>query len=280
MHPELDDTRNGGDRLILILDPDPRIGEALTLALRRRARVERVGAALAGLLIIAERGADLVLAQAHLPDMHSGDLLRLIHQLSPGLPVALVGMDPPPAGSPGPRADAYFPEPFQLKRVLGWIDDCLDRPITEKGGPFVTSPPVHYEIPGRHLEIVRWVLEFTERHHQEGIRLATIARTAGVSRSHLCRVFKRVTGLSVKRVLTRRRLQAAKELLQEPDATIEQVARRAGFRDASHLDRVFQHWEGVPPSAYRRRMSLRSLRNRVPPLWRNFHSPSSFHSSI
>jgi AraC-like DNA-binding protein len=279
MPPEPEDARNEADWRILILDPDPRIGEALALALRRRAKVERAAGALAGLLIIAEREVDLVLAQAHLHDMHWGDLLRLIRQFRPGVPVALVGVDPPPAGSPGPRADAYFPEPFQLKRVLGWIDEYLDRPTPERGGPFVTSPPAHYEIPGRHLEIVRWVLEFTERHHQEGIRLETIARTAGVSRSHLCRVFKRVTGLSVKRVLTRFRVQAAQELLQEPGTTIEQVARRAGFRDASHLDRVFRHWEGAPPSAYRRRMNLRSLQSRVP-AWRNLHPPSSFQSSV
>jgi AraC-like DNA-binding protein len=123
---------------------------------------------------------------------------------------------------------------------------------------------VRYEIPVPHLEIVRSVLEIINRSYQDGAPLSRIAQAAGVSRSHLCRVFKRVTGLSLKRFLTRRRLQAAKELLQEPGATIDQVARRVGYRDASHFDRVFRQWEGRTPSGYRRQVILRAFRNGVP----------------
>lgn len=114
--------------------------------------------------------------------------------------------------------------------------------------------------PIQHLEIVRRVLEFIERHHREGTRLAAIALAAGVSRSHLCRIFKRVTGLSLKRFLTRRRLQAAKALLREPGVTIHQVASRVGYRDASHFDRVFRQWEGQTPSGYRRQAIRHAVR--------------------
>jgi len=198
MHPGSDgDTRSGEGRpRILILDPDPRIAEALALAVRGRAQV-----------------------------------------------------------------DIYFPEPIQLKRLLRWIADCLDQPAPPEAGPGVASPPVRYEIPVQHLEIVRWVLEFIDRSYQDGTPLSRIAQAAGVSRSHLCRIFKRITGLSLKRFLTRRRLQAAKELLLEPGAAIDQVARRVGYRDASHFDRVFRHWEGLTPSGYRRQAILRAFRS-------------------
>jgi AraC-like DNA-binding protein len=276
--PEGDARGEGNRRRILILDPDPRIGEALTLALRQRAQVEGAASGLAGLLIAAEREVDLVLVQAHLPDMCSGDFLHLLRLLRPGVPIALFGTDPPQEGSLGSWADVYFPEPLQLKPLLRWIDDRLDRSIPPRAGSGVASPPVYYEVPVRHLEIVQWVLEFIERHHREGVPLTTIAQAAGVSRSHLCRVFKRVTGLSLKRFLTRRRLQAAKVLLQEPGTTIEEVARRIGYRDATHFDRVFRRWEGLPPSAYRRQTIFRAFRNGLPSM-RNVHPPSCPQSS-
>lgn len=108
--------------------------------------------------------------------------------------------------------------------------------------------------PARHLEIVRRVIEFIEDRFREGTPLAVAARTAGVSRSHLCRIFKRVTGVSLKRFLTRRRIQTAKALLRDRAMSIHQVACRVGFRDASHFDRVFRRWEGQTPSRYRRQV--------------------------
>jgi AraC-like DNA-binding protein len=263
MHPdpELGSGSEEDGSCILILDPDSRIAEALALALRRRTRVERVTSGMAALLVAGERGVDLVIARGHLPDIPPDDFLKLLRLLRPGVRVALLGTEAPPEGFLEAEPDVYFPEPIQLKYLLAWIADCLDRPSSS--APGVASPPVRYEIPPQHLEIARWVLEFIERSYQEGTPFSKIAESAGVSRSHLCRVFKRVTGLSLKRFLTRRRLQAAKQLILEPGATIDQVARRVGYRDAGHFDRVFRQWEGRTPSGYRRQITLRAFRNGV-----------------
>jgi len=265
MHPGPgSNTQSGDDRpRILILDPDPRIAEALALALRRRAQVERVNSGMAALLVAGERKVDLVIAHAHISDISSEDFLRLLRLLQPGIRAAVLGEDLPPERFLGAEADVYFPEPIELKRLLGWVAGCLDQPIPPKSEPGVMSPPVRYEIPDQHLEIVRSVLEFIDRSYQDGTLLSGIAQGTGVSRSHLCRVLKRVTGLSLKQFLTRRRLQAAKELLQVPGATIDQVARRVGYRDASHFDRVFRQCEGRTPSGYRRQVILRAFRNGV-----------------
>jgi AraC-like DNA-binding protein len=158
-----------------------------------------------------------------------------------------------------PRANAYFPEPIQVKGLLQWIAESLDRPIPPgtESGPAVAAPPVRYDLPVHHVEIVRWVVEFIERCYQEGTRFSEVAQAAGVSRSHLCRIFKRVTGLPLKRFLTRRRLRVAKDLLREPGLAIHQVASKVGYPDPSHFIRVFRRWEGQTPSLYRRQIPRR-----------------------
>ncbi len=248
---------------ILVLDPDPRIAEALALAMRRQAQVEWVPSGIAGLLLVATQEVDLVIAEAHLPDMSSADLVDFIRSMQPRLPIAILGesphIEPPGGGEQGLR----FLHPVDLRLVLAWITDrlggrpaCFLNPV---------SPPAPEEIPTQHLDVVRRVLEYIERHDGEGTPLAVIARRAGVSRSHLCRIFKRVTGLSLNRFLTRRRLQAAKALLRQPGVTIHQVACRAGYPDASHFDRVFRRWEGQTPSRYRRQAILQEKRTGYPP---------------
>ena len=256
MHPAPEtEAREGPTRpSILVVDPGMAVSEAVALVVSRQAHVLRAITGMGGLMIAAEWAVDLVIADGHLPDMSSADFLRLLGLLRPGVPVAVLGADGPSEASLEPRASAYFPEPIQLKYVLGWIADCLDRstPPWMKAGPGAAKPRPRYEVPVQHLEIVRWVVEFIERCYQDGTRFSDVARAAGVSRSHLCRIFKRVTGLSLNRFLTRRRLQAAKVMLRDPGTAIQQVASTVGYHDPSHFNRVFRRWEGQSPSRYRR----------------------------
>lgn len=259
--PEREAEGKEGCPSILIVDPDLRIAEALALALKQRAQVDWGTRGTAGLLLAAEKRADFVIAGTDLPDISSGDFVRLLRLLRPHVRVGFLGTNI--LGSKAPGADVYFPHPIQLKRLLDWIEGCLDQSASPEAGQIVMAPPVRYEIAVPHLEIVRSVLEFIDGSYQDGAPLSRMAQAAGVSRSHLCRIFKKITGLSLKRFLTRRRLQAAKELLLEPGATIDQVARQVGYRDASHFDRVFRQWEGRTPSGYRRQAILRAFRNGV-----------------
>lgn len=127
MDSELDGgSRNTGDRpLVVILDPDPRVGEALVLALRQQAQVEWVDTGMAGLRIAAESPVDLVIAETHLPDMSVRDFLHLLRVLQPCLPVALLGAVARPEEWGRDAADAHFPKPFDLKQFLVWIADRL-----------------------------------------------------------------------------------------------------------------------------------------------------------
>jgi AraC-like DNA-binding protein len=239
---------------ILVVDPETAVSEAVALVLSRQARVLVAATGMRGLMIAADREVTLVIADGRLPDMSPGDFLRILGMLRPGVPVALLGVDAPSQGSLESRATAYFPEPIQLKGLLRWIADSLERSIPPRteSGPGVAAPPVRYDVPVHQLEIVRLVVEFIERCYQEGTRFSEVAQAAGVSRSHLCRIFKRVTGLPLKRYLTRRRLRVAKDLLREPGLAIHQVATKVGYPDPSHFNRVFRRWEGQTPSLYRR----------------------------
>jgi YesN/AraC family two-component response regulator len=232
--------RDGGGRLsVLILDSDSQLGEALALALRWEARVERAAGGVAGLIALVEQKPDLVIADALLPDVSSGELLHLLRILRPRLPIAILGDLEPQMEMRQDEATILFPKPVDLKRCLAWVHECLNQPPAE--------------VPLQHLEIVRWVLEYIEQRFREGTPLATIAHSVGVSRSHLCRIFRRVTGQSLKSFLTRRRLRAAKVMLRNPQLMIQEVAASVGYRDVSHFDRVFRHLEGQSPSSYRRR---------------------------
>ena len=71
---------------------------------------------------------------------------------------------------------------------------------------------------------------------------------------HFAREFARVTGLAPHRYVVRRRLDRAILLLGRRDLTVEDVARRTGFTDASHLARHMCRATGATPRAFRARV--------------------------
>lgn len=69
--------------------------------------------------------------------------------------------------------------------------------------------------------------------------------------NHLCRAFRAGTGVPPHRWLLGRRIQRARELLDETDLTITEIADAVGYEDPSVLAGVFRRTVGVSPSQYR-----------------------------
>lgn len=91
--------------------------------------------------------------------------------------------------------------------------------------------------------------EYLRAHPDENVSLERLAREAGLSPFHLCRVFRQETGLSphLYQILVRVRL--AKALLVK-GVSISQAAMEAGFCDQAHLTRHFKRVFGVTPGRY------------------------------
>lgn len=86
--------------------------------------------------------------------------------------------------------------------------------------------------------------------------VALLAAHTGVSRATLARRFTDLVGEPPMTYLTGLRLDLAANLLREqPDATLEAVARRVGYGSAFALSTAFKRVHGVSPAEHRARLS-------------------------
>lgn len=85
--------------------------------------------------------------------------------------------------------------------------------------------------------------------------LLAIAADLEVSASHLCRVFKRHTGLSMSAYVKRLRVAAALDLVAAGHRDLTAVALDVGFYSHSHLTTAFREVYGEPPRDVRVRLS-------------------------
>jgi len=80
-------------------------------------------------------------------------------------------------------------------------------------------------------------------------KIEELAATLGCSRKHLAARFRDHVGLPPKLVARTMRFRHATDLLA--DHSLDDVARRCGYYDQSHLDRDFRELAGTTPTAYR-----------------------------
>ncbi len=83
-----------------------------------------------------------------------------------------------------------------------------------------------------------------------------LADKCGVSKSHLCRVFKKATGQTASQYLNHVRIERACRMLADTDISIEEIAYAAGFSNASYFFRVFRKEVGKLPLEWRKTHSV------------------------
>lgn len=99
--------------------------------------------------------------------------------------------------------------------------------------------------------VVGKALRLLQEHPDHPWTIAGLAAETNLSRSALARRFTDRVGVAPMTYLREWRLARAADLLLDPDATLDAIARRVGYSDGSALSTVFKHARGVSPQRYR-----------------------------
>ena len=97
------------------------------------------------------------------------------------------------------------------------------------------------------------------RRFRESIHLDEIARSANRSLYHLCRTFKRETGLPLHHYLTRLRLRASLETVVDAETNLSALAQSLGYSSHSHFSEAFRNEFRVSPTKVRQAAGLPCL---------------------
>lgn len=104
--------------------------------------------------------------------------------------------------------------------------------------------------------LTKKVIGFLSTHYNLPLTLDDVSADAGVSKNYLCNAFKRNTGITILECLNVIRIRKAAELIVYSDLSLAQVAQMCGYVSASHFNRVFSHYTGIPPGQCRRAFSF------------------------
>ena len=79
----------------------------------------------------------------------------------------------------------------------------------------------------------------------------SVAASAGISKYHFLRQFKQVTGVTLSHYINAVRCERARQLLEQSEHKIKEVACLCGYSNLSYFSRTFQQYTGQLPSQIR-----------------------------
>lgn len=102
------------------------------------------------------------------------------------------------------------------------------------------------------IQIQLWL----HQHHTQAVILADVAKQFGMSLRNFNRRFLAATGKTPLHYLQGLRIEEGRDLLNNSNLSIAEVAEKVGYQDSKHFARLFRDTLGVIPRDYRR--SVRS----------------------
>lgn len=126
---------------------------------------------------------------------------------------------------------------YRVLSLVMMLLDVLDRPEDDPD-----------ERPGCY---VRRVMDTIDKLYADNLTVDGIARSIGLDRHYLVRLFKSSTGRTIQQYLVETRMEKAKKFLLETAMPVQQVAYSSGYPDVCNFSRMFRRVYGVSPTGLR-----------------------------
>lgn len=102
--------------------------------------------------------------------------------------------------------------------------------------------------PGDNIERAK---TYVQKNLGTKIQEQVVAQHCEMSPFRFSRAFKKVTGITFQEYVIQQRVKEACRLMNNPNASITDIAYTVGFNDPSYFARIFKRYMGSSPSGYR-----------------------------
>lgn len=216
-------------------------------------------------------GADLILMDIEMPGMNGLDAARAVLAQRPSCRVIFVtayslfqyAHEAVHLGACDYLLKPVDPDELEasIRRAIRQVEaerrlEAL-APVQQEPEPELSAPEAE-EVPHAESEnsqtalVMAHVRRYLEDNYMFDISLDSVGEILHISPAYLSAQFKKYQKMNFLDCLTELRINAAKELLNDPFRSSAEVASMVGYEDASYFARAFKKRTGVTPTQYRK----------------------------
>ncbi|MGM9793556.1 MAG: response regulator [Candidatus Cryptobacteroides sp.] len=159
-------------------------------------------------------------------------------------------------------ADAYLEKPFHADELAVRVSKLLEQrkllqskweAVIRQGEPVEENPAAN-ELPDADRAFVGKFTDAVNKCFETGtLDYDFIASEMCLTRSHMNRKIKAITGMTSTEYIKTMRISLAKALIDTTDMKIEAIAMRCGVDDVAYFSSLFRKATGMTPTAWRSR---------------------------
>ncbi len=206
----------------------------------------------AGIRLIREKRPDMMITDIRMPNMDGLTMAAAIRSEFPRMQIAvLTAYRDFEYAQKAIRLGVcrYLLKPSSMEELEEAVQEMVRR--LDASGP---GKPESAENQEAHGYIVQHALRWMRAHCREHLTLEEVAAKVYVSQWHLSKLINRETGTGFLELLSRMRIDAAREMLADPANRISDVAYETGFQDVAHFSKTFKKITGQTPGEYRTKL--------------------------
>lgn len=202
--------------------------------------------------LIERNCPDLVITDIRMPQCDGLELVKYLHNNYPAIKViVLSGYDD---FSYAQTALHYAVKDYLLKPVSSdTLLEALQRVLITMGAESEDLKAYYTQANALNQETIAELLQtYLQENFQKDISLHELGDKFGFTPEYLGKIFKKHTGETLSRYLTKLRMNEAKRLLlNNPDMSIQKVGELVGYKDDFYFSRAFKNYTGIQPSKFR-----------------------------
>ncbi len=137
------------------------------------------------------------------------------------------------------------------KRQPHYGEICTAR-LFELAGLLARRSLLHNDPKRLYSDRIPYVIQLMNREYDKAYTLEDFAALCNMSRFHFLRIFREITGRTPLEYRNHIRMEHARELLEDTELPVCEIAARVGFSSASYFCDAFKKKFGLSPLAARR----------------------------
>lgn len=250
------------DYTILIVEDDPDINAYLQKELKPNFRILTAENGLVAVDILAKENVSLVISDVMMPEMNGYELCKRIKSdiVFSHIPVILLTAlsdDKQRMYGIASGADEFIQKPFNIEEVKLRIVRLLEERARlrnafaqELQSPAVSGLKTDKAESMDELFMRKFMALIEESYPDSNFSIEKASEMLGLSRVHLYRKVKELTGVTPTDFLRNYRLKQAAALLRQKDCNVNEAAYATGFSSPPYFSKCFKAVYNITPTEY------------------------------
>ena len=194
------------------------------------------------------------------PRFHSGQVAKNSFKQDEYLCVATITLLTRAAIEAGlPPANAYGLSDLSLQKLEKCADQIAIRNLSESAWQTFLSAIRDSRRASAAPSYISACKNYIASHRTRQIRVAELAKIAGVSHSYLSKKFREYEGMTIQQYILKEKINAAANMLRYSNFSLTEIADYLNFTSQSHLGQCFKKEYHMTPRQYREKFRVREF---------------------